>query len=388
MADTDVSNVIPLIRASHGAERVRGTDEGEAKGLYVPVTRKVSLTDETKAASGELENPVFIDWVTISQTHHDHDLPIMRDGQVLRIDSDGAIEWTVDRRLGLEGSYDSRVEIRCDGAKVEFSGNISRYGRRDNLFGYSWEETLQRINSLLNVYSLPPFSSGRLWRFADTGWTWSGARVSRVDLTLNFAAFAEDAARAILASLSGHHVGRQKSALTPDGATVEVGRGSKYVYGKIYLKHVEIEAHRRKKSGQHVSDEVHQFCKEWGVLREEMTLKSRFLTQNNLAFVGELSQGRLNDVFFRRSQFRRMEQVKFENFEELPRHLRATYVSWRDGFPMNHLSRATFYKHRKALLEYGIDISVANNVHRLPIRVRTVDIAALSAPEWYRRKYG
>jgi len=49
----------------------------------------------------------------------------------------------VDARVGLEGSFDSRVEIRCDGHQVEFSGNIARYGRSDNLFGYSFVESIR-----------------------------------------------------------------------------------------------------------------------------------------------------------------------------------------------------------------------------------------------------
>ncbi|WP_414639405.1 phage/plasmid replication domain-containing protein [Achromobacter sp.] len=62
-------------------------------------------------------------------------------------------------------------------------------------------------------------------------------------------------------------------------------------------------------------------------------------------------------------------------------------MSWQHGFPQG-LSRATFYRHRSQLLKYGIDISVPSNVSRLPIRVKTVEVAALEAPDWYRRKYG
>ena len=79
--------------------------------------------------------------------------------------------------------------------------------------------------------------------------------------------------------------------------------------------------------------------------------------------------------------------MTFESFDDLPRHLRATYATWRDGLPLD-LSRATFYRHRTELLKYGIDISVPNNVQRLTIPVRTVEVAALEAPDWYRQKFG
>lgn len=331
--------------------------------------------------------PIFIDWVTMRQDWPEGGLPVLNGGHVIRIDPDGAVEWQVDQRLELEGSYDSQVAIRCDGHRVEFSGNISRYNRRDNLFGYQWRETIDRINNLLNLYSIPPFTRGKLFRFADSGWTWTGARASRIDVTMNYATFSAESAQAVMSSLAGHHIGRQKGILRPDGATIEYGAGSKYVYGKIYMKAVEFERHANRKSGSHVDSEVVDFCRNYGVLREEFGLKSRFLTQRGLAYLGAINQEELNNVFLERSQFRRFEKVEYESFDDLPRHLRPTYVSWQHGFPQR-LSRATFYRHRNQLLQYGIDISVPSNVSRLPIRVKTVEVAALEAPDWYRRKYG
>lgn len=331
--------------------------------------------------------PAFIDYLTIRQDYPEGGLPVLNGGKVIRIDSDGQVEYCLDARAGLEGSYDSRVEIRSDGYRVEFTGNISRYNRRDNLFGYRWEETIRRVNELLNLYSLPPFTSGKLYRFADTGWVWTGARVSRIDVTCNYSSGSLEALDVVLKSLAGQHVGRQKGTLTVDGATVEYGRGSKYVYGKCYAKHVELHHHRRRKSGSHVDQEVIDFCKDQGVLREEFTLKSRFLTQNCMAYLGAIDQDLLVSVYLARSQFRRFNDMKYENFDDLPRHLRATYVSWQHGFPQG-IHRATFYRHRKKLLAYGIDISVPSNVKILPVRIRTVDVAALEAPDWYRKKFG
>jgi len=331
--------------------------------------------------------PVFVDWVTMRQDHGQDGAPIINGGQVITVDSDGSVDYVVERRSGLEGSFDSRCDVRSDGSVVEFSGNISRFNRRDNLFGYDWPETVRRINSLLNLYSLPPFSAGKLFRFADAGWTWTGARASRIDVTMNRTCFTEEGGQVVLKGLAAQHVGRQKGVLSPDGATVAYGTGSKYVYGKVYSKYAEMLAHRRRRSGAHVDDEVIEFCRAHGVLREEFTLKSRFLTQRQCAYLGAIDQDYLTSIFLERTQFRRFEQMKHDKFDDLPRHLRATYVSWRDGLPQG-ISRATFYKHRTKLLEYGVDISVPNNVLRMPVRIRTVDVAALEAPAWYRQRYG
>jgi len=321
------------------------------------------------------------------QDHPEGGLPVLNGGHVMAVDSDGAVEWHTDRRLGFEGSFDSRVELRCDGYSVEFSGNIARYNRRDNLFGYTWPETIYRVNSLLNLFSLPPFTSGKLFRFADKGWTWTGARASRIDITVNYSCSTADALAALMRSLSGHHIGRQKGKLSPDGMTVEYGRGSRYVYGKFYSKSAELVAHRGRKSGAHVDQEVVDFCDRLGVGREEFTLKSRFLTQNNLAYLGGITHEALVSVYYHRSQLRRLGAVKYESLEGLPRHLRATYCCWRDGMPQQ-ISRRTLYRHRAALLEYGVDISIPSNVRSMPIKVRQVEVAALEAPSWYLRKFG
>lgn len=330
--------------------------------------------------------PFFVDYLTIRQSHISGGLPVINGGRVVRIDSDGEIEYVLDTRQGLEGSFDSRVEIRCDGHTVEFSGNISRYGRQDNLFGYSFTETIEKINQLIQTFGLPPFTAGELYGFTENGWTYSGARISRIDITCNYATGSMLDSEALLRNMAGHHIGRQKGSLSVNGATVEYGRGSKYVYGKLYCKTTELKRHKSKKSGQHVSEEVINYCQNVGVVREEFTLKSRFLTQNGLAYLGTITDEKLSEVYMNRSQLQRLEQVKYENFNDLPPRLRATYVSWKYGYPID-LKKSAFYNHRKALLAYGVDISIPNNVHTLPIKVKTIQLSAISAPDWYQQKY-
>lgn len=330
--------------------------------------------------------PFFVDYLTIRQSYPEGGLPVINGGRVIRIDSDGEVEYVLDARHGLLGSFDSRVDIRCDGHTVEFSGNISRYGRADNLFGYSFEETIQKINQLIVSFGLPAFSSGRLYDFVDGQSVYSGARVSRIDITCNYATGSMLDSEALLRNMAGHHVGRQKGSLSVNGTTVEYGRGSKYVYGKLYCKTTELIRHKSKKSGQHVSDDVIAYCHTSGIVREEFTLKSRFLTQNGLAYLGAITTQKLSGVYMERSQLQRLEQVQYENFNDLPPRLRATYVSWKHGFPID-LPVSTFYRHRKQLLAYGIDISVPNNIHTLPIKVKTVHLSAVGAPDWYQRKY-
>lgn len=335
----------------------------------------------------ELETPLFVDWLTIRQPHPGGGLPVVNDGWVISSDASGVIEFETVKRFQAEGSFDSKMWIRCDGNSVEFHGNISRYGRRDNVFGYDWNETIRRVNELLNLFSLPSFTQGELTRYADTGWQWSGARVSRIDITMNHSAFNWTDAQQLVLLLGRHHVGRQKGQVSPDGTTVMYGYGSKYISGKCYLKAHELEAHRRKKSGEHVGQDVIDFCRDLGVIREEFTLKSRYLTQNDLCFLGQITQGELHRIYTERTQIRRLKEMTYPDLSTLSSAVRGTLARYENGEPLC-LKRRTFYRHRKALLPYGIDISIPNNVKKFSPPLRVIERAALVAPEWYRKKYG
>ena len=331
--------------------------------------------------------PVFIDWISCHQTHPEG-CPVINNGQVIKIDADQQVIFDVGLHLKVEGSFESSIQLRSDGKRVEFSGNISRFGRKDNLFGFTLGDTFRRINHLLNVLGLPPFSLGVRTRFADSGVKWlDGCTVTRIDLTCNYVTGSHDDAEAMLRVLSGHHVGRQKGSLRPDGQTIEYGSGSSYVYGKCYIKGTEMLKHSKKKKGRDTDPDLIQWVLSQGVIREEIELKRNYLAQKQLLYLGDINHSLLYDIYLERSQLRRLDMVKYEDTTQLPNHLKATYYSWRNGEKLN-VSKATFHRHRNQLLKYGVDISIPSTVRSIPIRVRTVEIAALAAPDWYKRKFG
>jgi hypothetical protein len=342
----------------------------------------------------EHEWPVFVDWVTIRQQHTGRDLPRVYSGVNTREDRDGIIECQTVLREKVVGSFDDTMWVRCDGTSVEFDGNISRWDRRDNVFGYSLPETIARINRLLGRFQLPPFTVGDRMRFADSGVVWTGARLSRLDITCNYATgSAADAERVIIA-LGQHHVGRLKGQVTPDGATVLYGYGAsgtsggtKYVSGKCYIKHVELRNNLKKKSGSHVDSDLIDWCRSLGIVREEFTLKSRFLTQSGLCWLGEIEPSHLFSIYRRRTQFRRFRDMELKDTSALSAGARGTLARYEQGEP-HGLTRPTFYRHRSEILKtVGIDISVTRNVEKVVLPVKIIELQAMVAPEWYRRKY-
>jgi II/X family phage/plasmid replication protein len=119
-----------------------------------------------------------------------------------------------------------------------------------------------------------------------------------------------------------------------------------------------------------------------------MTLRSNALTDMGCAFLGDYGEGRamgkLIELFNERTSVLSRATQATDDLDALPRHLRATARDYLSGMDMTReLSRATFYRHRLALLPYGIDIAM-RNVRPFVPRVRVVELRRAEIPDWYR----
>ncbi|CAA32522.1 gene X product [Lineavirus I22] len=71
----------------------------------------------------------------------------------------------------------------------------------------------------------------------------------------------------------------------------------------------------------------------------------------------------------------------------LPSALRMTYVCWKQGICVTDMvSRATYFRHRKVLKEFGIDIAVTvdrvDNSNVVPL-IRVLEAKPASIPSQY-----
>lgn len=352
------------------------------------VTRHEPANFGQSARSG-----IFCDWISI---HQDHgcELPIVNDGIVMSVDEDGQVRWKSHRPTAVEGSHSTQVRVRSDGnGYVSFSGNVSRFGRPHNLFGFDLGECLHRINEILGWYGLPPFTrgmeipriskvSGR-WCSADRGRAmqvkieWTGARITRLDLTQNFGTGSLSDARAYMEWLSTQqHTARIKVGTYHDGETVDWGRGSRRIYSKAYLKSAELARH-----GAPV--EAVRYCEDRGVIRFEVTVKSTQLIDMGCHFLGSLDMTQLELLFAERREVMTRAEHTHDDLEQLPNTLRRTARDWLAGDDLaKRMSERTFRRHRKELLEYGIDIAVKRNVVEFKPRVRVIEVRPLTQSDF------
>lgn len=359
---------------------------------------------------------VFCDWLTIYQDHLPRKVdgvsvpwPVLNDGYVVRFESDSfsravdletgelravfdasKAEYTVSRRMEHEGSYDTRVSVRCDGSRVELSGNVGRFGRRDNLFGVPVLETVELANDIVRALGLPPFShhEANFEHARDDGFHVShNAVITRVDLTSNFAAGNRDAAYRVLHWMSGQGTARNGGKSPRNyGNGITWGEGSKRHYEKLYYKADEL--------GQHVSDEVRQYCESQGLLRFEVSLKSRQLSRDNLqsmvswSKLGQDGQRMDNVVYGRFADVLTRNQVTVMDLHKIPGKLgliARSYLNGDNPYETEGAGMSTRRRWRAALLREGLDIARPMDVTRMAYRIRMIELQPVCAPDWYQR---
>lgn len=352
------------------------------------VTRSHSPKNGTGPVA-EATGGLFVDWLSISQEHYGVDLPVFSDGQVVRFDADGCIEYVTHLKARLEGSHSTSLLVRCDGHRVSLEGNIGRFGRRDNVFGLSFHDAIIKANSLLRVLNLPPFTSGRYFfsqsRNGKPVIEWTGAVITRLDLTQNFSTGSKESASAFMRWLSTQQASRITTGTYDGGETVDFGRGSKYVYSKAYLKAGELRHHAKKKG---MEDDAHvlkvaDWCDSVGLVRFEVTYKSFLLRRLGCRFLGGFDMSALVSDFKNRSSVLSRCSVDFDDLSLLPVKTLGVYRMWLSGDNLSRLSKSAFYRHRSALLPFGVDIAVKSNVVPFQPRVRVIRLGPVQAPEWY-----
>lgn len=408
--------------------------------------------------------PIFCDWLTMSQQHRSFDLrkddcgnvvgirdnsfKDMNGGFFIVLANNGNVEQSfykddgqektqyvlcsdkedvqsvATKYLACEGSWDSRVMIRSMNGRVDFHGNIGRFKRPDNLFGYNFQDCLITCNQLLRDMGLPPFdagvympvekevknSNGEETKFCRE---WTGAVLSRIDLTTNLSFGQSTDASLFLHWLSTQKVTRMRNHTHPDGNTVEIGIGenggkSRYIQMIAYNKAVEFMVHStnqvKKLSRKIVKgkildlnldemvsyyEQLQTYMNEMGVARLELRLKRDYLYQHeNIRFLGNLQKdfGQLNEIFIKRwrEATRDFEMKPIHDMDKAQKEVYALYIAGVDL--SQHYKRATFYRKRNLLLDYGVDISEPYKGETTAPQLssmRSIQVRALPVPEFY-----
>lgn len=362
---------------------------------------------------------VFIDWLNISQSfpgtlaEDGMDLlptiPKVDSGFVAKIGRDenqelnDDPEWITTSRLQHRGSFESSIMLRSDGFRVDLSGNVGRVDRPDNLFNLQWDETLAKTNAFISTHGLPPFSTGHQElnhnvseydRKHGNLICWTGATVSMIHLTENYATGSAGNAQAFIdwiATQSKSHVKRGRAG---ESTVIFGSKGSSRSYLKFYIKADEMLAHAKqhgRSAADIKADPVYQYCKDNGVVRIELEARRLLLRDNQLRFIGDITMPKLEKLF--RAEIdpllhRTREDITRIDLDalDLPPGAKMTAAAYLRGEDVRaSLSRATFFRYAKQLRDYGIDISTPlDNASKFTSLIKVVEIAPIhQAPDWY-----
>lgn len=153
---------------------------------------------------------------------------------------------------------------------------------------------------------------------------------------------------------------------------------------KAYIKHLEMKHH-----GISEDDPSYQHALENAIVRVELELKKRTLSELELNDWADITQEKLEALFYENTSLLQSLDADSDIFtlEVLPQKSRIYASAWLAGQDVRAItSRATFFRQAKILRDYGIDITEIKNVKQLPVKTRFIDLVPLKPPAWYAEK--
>lgn len=330
--------------------------------------------------------PCFIDWLAIQQKHCG--ITDLNGGFFMELDSDDREKWKSAKHLQLEGSHKTSILLRSFAGQVELRGNVGRWCRADNVFNLDFVATMRRANEIVDCFGLPAFcDDGDYWEDKDGKVCSNGAAVTRLDLTRNYATGSAGDAVRFMGWLDGQSLPYIRRGRKVGSTTVQWGSNKGRYKLIAYNKAQEMVDHAKNEAQRAAikASRIYEYCKDNGIIRVELKLARQELEARGLRFLGDIQMEKLQNLFNEKVAFLHQSVVPDDlELADLPQHLRLTYRAYLSGVDVTQiLHPRTLARHAKALRPFGVDILSAPNVEHLKTKIRTINIQAVDAPEWY-----
>ncbi|MCR9653235.1 phage/plasmid replication protein, II/X family [Vibrio parahaemolyticus] len=340
--------------------------------------------------SFEPTNPtLMIDWLSVKFFFWSDEC--LNGGNVISTTPDGEIEYTVDKHLKVEGSYDSRLLIRTERTRLpelpelenvwtlSVSGNPVKWFQGHNIFG-----TCDINNLIIELFDALAKKFGKAQPDFVRNWVLQGHyTISRVDINGMFELGSRLDVISWLSALEQTARTRHGTAVAK-GNTVYFGKNSERWTLKFYAKGQEIESHKLPGVLQLTS--LPEFAN--NKLRAELTLRTKELVKLGLN-VGSawfnIDTWELYKEYMGRVEMSSQKPVD-DIVSKLPRYLVSSYALWKEGYCLKtSIPKNTFYRHRRELMEFGIDISIPNSKEPVSNVVplnRVIEMRPAGIPDW------
>ena len=326
----------------------------------------------------------MIDWVTAKLSF----INDLKTGCVAKLDSEGNVEWLSQSWLPVEGSYSSNFMIKSlTPDTIQVSGNPAKWLQGHNLFGTNDLRLLmwRFFSGLYEVMAeegLNP-TIEQLDRIRDGNYT-----VSRVDINETW--FLKNQydvkawIRAAGEKMSMPHRGKGVFS----GDTLYWGKGSKYYYLKCYSKGDEINSKKSNFPSDLRTSQMLEYADK--ALRLELVLCSKALREFNINQPCNWSADMARMLLL--STVRKLDmsnnfRLSSDITASLPTGMRMAYLLWWSGEDLrSQLPKNTFYRYRRKLKEYDIDIALVRDVEQVADNVipliRVLEAEPVGIPDW------
>lgn len=324
----------------------------------------------------------MIDWITaIIPCHHDEKI---YGGSIASVNLDGEIEWRVEKKQQIRGSYESNLNIiSIDDRYIFLDGNPAKWLQGHNIFGSN--DLIGLVNAVMHKL-IPILNLNPSERDIES-WIDGSYMLKRVDCTAMWDLPRRVDIRAWLRAAEMQSKSRHGRPVTT-GGTLYFGKNSRRWSVKFYSKGDELDA-----KGHKLPDEIEQrdnlMLYADNKLRGELTLRSIQLKEKNLSVACQWKESTPTDQLITYIESLNMSEqfnITPVALEGLPARLIAVYKLWKEGEDLRALyPKASFYRYRAEFLKQGIDIAIRqpskpDNVISL---VRVLRPEAISqVPDW------
>lgn len=288
------------------------------------------------------------------------------------VNHEGEIERRNATRRRVEGSHDATIGVSsvtlpdCSASlplgkvsHLAFSGNPVKFLQGHNVFGTDCLRTLV-YRTVIEVMPILGFSDFQLALAVHAIDNFNFV-VSRIDITkiMTVGNGTNEDLEAYLYMLPQLMRARGGRISCVNGTTY-VGQKSTLWSAKIYNKYLELmkghKGHALPVSLKNTA--LIEFCR--GQARIEIVIRKKMLTQIG-ATCPRFLQKNLDAIYadlLGRIDMNN-QSVNTGRIDHIPRHLQSTYLLWKQGEDLkNILPKPTFYRHKRDLMTYGIDIAL------------------------------
>lgn len=326
----------------------------------------------------------MIDWVT-AVVPFSHDGRLFG-GRVLVLDGNDSLETEWVRGAKVEGSHSARVLVRSNGNdKLHITGNLVKLQQGHNLFG-----TMDLVGLVASFCERLAGCLGNTATGAERRAWWAGAfQVYRVDLTEMFELADRLAVLAWIRAAAETARSRHKGSGQMKGDTLYLGKASRRWAVKMYSKGQEIAVRGRRLPDALATEAMLAYAEK--ALRVEVVLHSLEVEHLNMRQGASWTEQAARQIYAAKIGALEMsEQIALpdERIAELPTRLRSSYQLWKEGHDVRaFVARRTFYRHRKELMAFGVDIAAGRPRERereafVPRLV--LEAQYMGVPEWAR----